>query len=474
VEFTLVRDNKFSVARTDPGSGLREVPMNPSSRAATVRSLTAALRQGRLDPLTVADEVICQLEQHRANPIWIETVPSEAIRERARWLSDVPAEARSKLPLYAIPFAVKDNMDVAGMGTSAGCPQFSRRANTTASVVQRLQDAGAMLIGKTNMDQFATGLTGMRSPYGSPINPYSPDHIPGGSSSGSAVAVAAGITTFSLGTDTAGSGRVPASFNGVVGFKPSKGLLSTSGVIPACRTLDCVSIFAKSAADARAVFAAAVAFDPADPYSRRYAPAARDLDPPRIGVLSGDEKARLTDKSAVAAYERALLRLEALGLPVVEIDFEPFRQAAHMLYFGPWMAERLAALGEFIASSPGADYIQVVKSSIVDAERYSAVDAFNAMYRLKALARETEKTWESVSFVCLPTTPTIYTRAEVEKDPARTSSDLGSYTNFANLLDLTAISVPNGHREDGLPTGIMFVGPTFSDASLLDLAEMFA
>jgi allophanate hydrolase len=439
-----------------------------------LRSLAAALRAGLVDPVQTADAVIGQVECQRNNPIWIETVPAQAVRARAKELAGLSADARDQLPLFAIPFAVKDNMDVAGMHTSAGCPQFARRAKCSATVVQQLQDAGAILIGKTNMDQFATGLTGMRSPYGSPINPHSAEHIPGGSSSGSAVAVATGIVPFSLGTDTAGSGRIPASFNGIVGFKPSKGVLSTSGIVPACRTLDCISIFANSVADARMVFSAALAFDPGDPFARRYVPVPRETDPPTIGVLSHSELARLTDQSAVVAYRKARRRFVDLEWPIVEIDYEPFREVAHMLYFGPWMAERLAALGDFIASVPDADYVEVVKTMIVDAGRYTAVDTFAAMYRLKELARTTEATWDTVSVVCLPTTPTIYTRDEVRREPGRTSAELGSFTNFANLLDLAAISVPNGRRSDNLPTGIMFVGPAFSDDSLLDIAEAFA
>jgi allophanate hydrolase len=421
----------------------------------------------------VADDVLCRIAQHRDNPIWIDRVPAEAIRERARALSDTPRGQRHRLPLFGIPFAVKDNMDVAGMQTSAGCPEFAYVAPKTATVVQRLLDAGAMLVGKANMDQFATGLTGMRSPYGSPVNPYSADHIPGGSSSGSAVAVATGIVPFALGTDTAGSGRVPAGFNGIVGFKPSCGLLSNTGVVAACRTLDCVSIFARTVGDARTVFSVAAAFDANDVYSRRYAPRSRALERPTIGVLDAAERALLTDPSAAAAYGRAVHRLESLGLPTVEIDFGPFREAAAMTYFGPWMAERLAVLGDFIVGRPDATHVAVVRDAILDAARFSAADTFKAMYRLKAIARETERTWSAASFLCLPTTPTIYTRAEVERDPARCSTSLGCYTNFVNLLDLAAISVPNGHRQDGLPTGIMLVGPAFSDSALLDLAEQF-
>jgi allophanate hydrolase len=451
-------------------ANLLDVATHGSCSTSTLEGLAGALDRPRLDPLMIANDVIGRIRDHRDNPIWIETVPPTAIRDRARQLSSLPNEARRRLPLYGVPFAVKDNMDVAGMRTSAGCPQFSYLADRTATVVQRLSDAGAILIGKTNMDQFATGLTGMRSPYGSPLNPHSAHHIPGGSSSGSAVAVAVGIVPFALGTDTAGSGRVPASFNGVVGFKPSKGLLSTTGVVPACRTLDCVSIFARTVSDARAVFSVAAAFDPDDPFSRRYVAPAQSLSRPTIGILGDKERAHLTDQSAAAAYERALLRLETLGLPTVE----PFREAAQLLYFGPWMAERLAVLGDFFASCPDADYVEVVRDAIADAARYSAADAFRAMYRLKSLARNTDQTWSEVDFLCLPTTPTIFTRSEVERDPARTSTDLGYYTNFVNLLDLAAISVPNGYRPDRLPTGIMFVGPTFSDASLLALAEMFA
>jgi allophanate hydrolase len=342
--------------------------------------------------------------------------------------------------------------------------------------VARLKAVGAIVIGKTNLDQFATGLVGVRSPYGGCGNVYDARYISGGSSSGSAVAVARGLVAFSLGTDTAGSGRVPAAFNNLVGVKPTRGLVSTAGVLPACRTLDCVSIFARDIADATLLLGVAQGLDPADPFSRTPAIGAGAAPwasgPFRVGVLREADLACFGDPFTPGMYARAIERLEAIGGTAVEIDFSPFREAASLLYAGPWVAERTAAVGDFI-STGAADLHPVVRDIILGGRARSAVDAYRAQYRLQELIADARAQWAGVDVLAMPTAGTIYTRAAVEQDPVQLNTNLGYYTNFANLMDLAVLAVPAGMRPDGLPFGISLVGPAFSDGGLLALASRF-
>jgi len=403
-------------------------------------------------------------------PVWIALADRDAAIRRAR---DVDAS----LPLAGVPFAVKDNIDVAGMPTTAGCPAYAYVATRTATVVRHLLDAGAILIGKTNLDQFATGLVGVRSPYGSCSSVFDDRYISGGSSSGSAVAVATGLVAFALGTDTAGSGRVPAAFNNIVGLKPTRGMLSTAGVVPACRSLDCVSIFGAAASDAERVWNVAQGFDPDDPYSRVPGPGAGAApwlhSRFRVGVPRDEDLAFFGDSESPALYEAAIARLEAVGGTRVPIDFTPFREAASLLYAGPWVAERYAAVGEFVDAHPDAVH-PVVGAIIQGAARYSAVDAYRAMYRLEELKRAAATQWDGIDVMLLPTAGTIYTKAAVEAEPVLLNTNLGYYTNFVNLMDLAAIAVPAGFRRDGLPFGVSLIGRTFSDAALLALASRYA
>jgi len=439
-----------------------------------IRSLVRKTRTGELHPLTVVEEVLHRLDRHKENPIFIWTTPADAMRARANELAEMEPEDRIRLPLYGVPFAVKDNIDVAGVPTTAGCPEYAYVPGKTAFVVERLLAAGGILVGKCNLDQFATGLTGMRSVYGSPINPYSPEHVSGGSSSGSAVAVSCGIVQFSLGTDTAGSGRIPAGFNNIVGFRPSSGLLSSSGVVPCARSLDTISVFGNCSDDVRRVLSVAAAFDPSDPFSLDLPAAEASLAAPLFGVLEAREEYFLGDDQARSAYRRGVARLQALGYRTEVIDYEPFKEISDMTYFGPSMAERAAVLGEFIASHPNATYTPVVREAIVKAGSFSAVDAFSMLHAVKACERRIERdTWSRVDVLCVPTAPTIHTREFVRKDPAFASTSLGDYTNFAPFLGLPAVSVPNGFRLDGLPTGIMFVGRRSDDVRMLSVAEAF-
>jgi len=437
-----------------------------------VGPLLAAYAAGSRTPASVLREVYATLERRGADRVWIHVLPLEdALRQIAA------AEARrrggSTLPLLGVPFAIKDNIDVAGHPTTAGCPAFAYKPEATATVVRRLQEAGAILMGKTNLDQFATGPTGTRSPYGALSSVFDPDFIAGGSSSGSAVAVASRLVAFALGTDTAGSGRVPAAFNGIVGLKPTRGLLSAAGVMPACRSLDCVSVLAHTAEDAARVLDAARGPDPADPYSREPGPAPAALGAGfRFGVPTPAELEFFGDEAAARLYARALERLEALGGRRVTIDLAPFRAAADLLYSGPWVAERLAALGPFFDAHP-QDIHPVVRAIVGRAATMTAVDVFAGMYRLEDLRRQAVAQWAGMDVLALPTTGTIYRHAAVEDDPVRLNNNLGYYTNFVNLLDCCALALPAGVRPSGLPFGISLIAPAFHDERLIALGAMW-
>jgi allophanate hydrolase len=438
-----------------------------------IASLECAYRNGTLTPSAVVERIYAEIAQAGERPVWITLVAKRDSLARAQMLeADETAHA---LPLYGIPFAVKDNFDVAGLPTTAACPAFSHVAAKTATVVQNLLDAGAILVGKTNMDQFATGLVGTRTPYGICSSVFNSKYIAGGSSSGSAVAVALGWVSFSLGTDTAGSGRVPAAFNQLVGLKPTRGRVSTSGLLPACRTLDCVSIFAGTCADAARVFDVARGFDIADPFSRPQLPgegaAPWSLASSfRFGVPMPESMEFFGDDAAAACYRTAVESLIELGGEAVEFDYAPFHKAASLLYKGPWVAERLAAIKEFLANDPET-VDPIVGSIIRGGKKYNAVDAFEAAYALAELRRTTGAVWETVDFLLLPTTPTHYTIEQVLASPAELNANLGFYTNFVNLLDLAAVAVPAGFKPNGLPFGVTLVGSAFTEGGLLCLAD---
>jgi allophanate hydrolase len=376
------------------------------------------------------------------------------------WISqfDELDRALPEGPLHGAQIAVKDNIDVAGLPTTAACPSFAYLPERSAAAVRRLEAAGALIVGKTNMDQFATGLVGTRSPYGACSSVFDPARVSGGSSSGSAVAVASGEVELALGTDTAGSGRVPAAFNGIVGVKPTRGLVSTAGVVPACRSLDCVSVFATSVPDARRALAVLAGPDPDDPYSRTAAQRPPAL-PLRLGVPRSCD---VDDEGAWASAVAA-----APADEIVEIDLEPFLAAGRMLYAGPWLAERYAAVGHALDAD---DVDPVVREVISGGAGWSLADMFRAREVLAALDARTALTWEAVDVLLVPTTPFHPTHDEVADDPIGVNDRLGTYTTFANLLDLCAVSLPAGLRSDGLPFGVTLLAPAFSDAALLDLA----
>ncbi len=437
-------------------------------------SLRAAYDAGALSPSMLVESLYDSADDAGMAAIWIHRIARAAAVEAARTLED-KRHARGTLPLYGIPFAVKDNIDVEGLPTTAGCPQFSYVAQRTAPVVARLLDAGALLLGKTNLDQFATGLVGTRSPYGVPTNPFDARYITGGSSSGSAAAVARGLVSFALGTDTAGSGRVPAAFTHLVGLKPSHGLLSTTGVVPACRSLDCVSVFAFTCEDARDVAQVVTGFDRSDPYARIEAddyewqyPA---LAPPfHFAAAHEVDIAPYVDGETLCGYESACALLEALGGRKRTIDLAPFFEAARLLYDGAWIAERLEPREAFLAAHPGA-FLPVTREILRGGHRWRGTEVFAAIHRLEELRQEVRPLFQTIEALLLPTAPIHPRIEEVAADPIGSNAKLGRYTNFVNLLDLAAVSVPAEMRSDGLPLGMSLVGPWGSDAKLLALAS---
>lgn len=428
---------------------------------------------GALTPTDLVKQLDAEIGNEGSRNIWIRRL---TLDEMLIYAKNLQGKSIADLPLYGVPFAIKDNINLAGIPTTAACPEYAYIPPVSATVVQKLIDAGAIPIGKTNLDQFATGLVGTRSPYGACQNSFNPEYISGGSSAGSAVSVALGIASFSLGTDTAGSGRVPASFNNLVGHKPSCGLLSTSGVVPACRTLDCVSIFALTAADAAQVLESAQGFDEEDAYSRKAIPQAETKEAQTIsdksftfGVPKLEQLAFFDNAETPALFKQAIQQLESLGGKAVEIDFEPFLETARLLYEGPWVAERYAAIREFFEANPNAIF-PVTKQIIGGAAKFSAADTYLSQYKLKALQRKAEAVWSDIDVMVTPTAGTIYTIDEVNADPVRCNSNLGYYTNFMNLLDLSATAVPTGFQQDGLPFGVTICAPAFKDMQLLALA----
>jgi allophanate hydrolase len=432
----------------------------------SVEAIAADVRSGRRTAADMMEEVIQRLDCYDAvqPAVWISRFDAAALRAAAAAVDKRVGNGEA-LPLAGVPFAVKDNIDVADLDTTAACPAFAYAPSRSATAVERLVAAGAIPVGKTNLDQFATGLNGTRSPYGIPRNAYNRAWVSGGSSSGSAVAVAAGLVAFALGTDTAGSGRVPAAFNHLIGFKPTRGRWSSRGLVPACRSLDCITVFAGTAEDAGLVDSIVAGFDLEDSFSRAFDDVPRA--PRRIGVPRIDQRRWFGDIESGFLYEAALAGLDA---ELVEIDMTPLNEAARLLYNGPWIAERTAALQDLLRDDPDAIH-PVVRTIVEEGQAYSAVDAFAASYRLADLARATEEMWATVDLLALPTAPTSYRVAEMLAAPIALNASLGAYTNFVNLLDMAAIAIPTGRYQSGVGFGITLMGPAGSDRSLIDLAK---
>jgi allophanate hydrolase len=426
---------------------------------------------GGLDPVAVVDGVWEAIDRADDPGIFITLADRKAVRRAARKLGRFDPVAK---PLWGIPFAVKDNIDAAGLPTTAACPAFAYTPKTSATALKRALAAGALLIGKTNLDQFATGLVGIRTPYPVPRNVFDPSVVPGGSSSGSAVAVALGLVPFALGTDTAGSGRVPAGLNNIVGLKPSLGAVSTKGVVPACSTLDCVCVFAGTVDDAWAVYEVIAGRDEEDPFSRPIALGRLGPVPPRclVGIPRAADLTFFGDAAASAAWGASVKVLKDLGADLVEIDMAPFNEVGALLYEGPWVAERYAALRPFLAKN--ARHVHPITRRIIDkAKAFSAADAFAGRYRLQALRGATEPLWRRIDVLAVPTAPSTPTLREVEADPVGANAKLGTYTNFVNLLDLAAVAVPGPMRKDGRAAGITLIGPRGHDAALASLGRIF-
>lgn len=427
--------------------------------------LVRDFRSGERDPRAVLESVYAHIARHGERPVWISVLPFE----RALAALEAAEQRGRQAPLFGVPFAVKDNIDVAGLPTTAACAEFSYVPAASAAVVERLVQAGAIVIGKTNLDQFATGLVGTRSPYGACSSVFDARYISGGSSSGSAVAVARGDVSFALGTDTAGSGRVPAAFNELFGLKPTRGLLSTRGVVPACRSLDCVSIFSRTLDDAELLLPLAAEYDAKDPFSRhRPDPGVSAGGAFRIGVPSALEF--FGDGESERLFAEAVAELARRGATLVSVDMAPFYATAALLYQGPWVAERLAAVGSFFERHEAALH-PVLQGILNGAKRFSARDAFESSYRLAELRREIEPLWAQIDALLVPTAPTHYTHDEIEASPVELNTRLGTYTNFVNLLDLCGLAVPAGRRPNGLPFGVTYLAPAFEEARLFELAR---
>jgi allophanate hydrolase len=437
----------------------------------TVADIVRAHRAKTMSPVDTVERAFARIAAHGDPALFISLRDqADVVAEAAR----LAEEGHGERPLYGVPVAVKDNIDVKGLPTTAACPAFAYQPTADATAVARLRKAGAIVIGKTNLDQFATGLVGVRSPYGIPRNLFDPRLIPGGSSSGSAPAVGAGIVPLALGTDTAGSGRVPAALSNIVGLKPSLGLISTAGLVPACRTLDCISVFALTTDDAFAALAVLAGPDPADPYSRPRPTGSLGAVPSglTLGVPLPGQRVFFGDRQSAVAYEAAIAGFAGLGAAVVEIDIEPFYETARLLYEGPWVAERYIAVRALIASAPQAMH-PVTRDIILAGTRPSAVDAFAAFYRLEELRRRRDHIFRSIDALLLPTMPTVYTVDQVLADPIQLNSRLGTYTNFVNLLDLCGLAVPAAMHADGTPFGVTLLAPAGQDAMLASIGRVF-
>jgi len=436
--------------------------------------ISAEVNAGRVRAVDTAAAALARIAQYALiqPQAFIHRCSEAEVLRQAREV-DARIGAGEHLPLAGVPFAVKDNIDVAGLPTSAACPAFTYLPERSAAVVERLLEAGAVCLGKTNLDQFATGLVGTRSPHGAPRCVFNREYISGGSSSGSAVSVAAGLVAFALGTDTAGSGRVPAAFNGLIGLKPTRGSWSTRGVVPACRSLDCVSVLTTTVADAALVDEVLAQFDAQDPFSRPAPPASA---PPgasfRFAVARPDQLQFFGDEQAHRLYQQAIARLVSAGGTPVEVDIAPLLKAALLLYAGPWVAERTAAIAEFLHQSPGAVH-PVVRAIIGAGTGVTGVEVFRSQYELQALARQAAAIWRVSDVLVLPTTATIYRVSELLAEPVTLNSNLGLYTNFVNLLDMSAIAVPAGFRGNHTGFGITLMGPAFMDRALLSLAQRY-
>lgn len=454
--------------------------MIPENFLPDIESIQAGYKNALFTPRELLTHLYEKASDFEDRNIWINRFSMDDMEPFIKCLEQRGGQGLADMPLYGVPFAVKDNIDVAGFLTTAGCQEFAYEPDKNSFVVEQLINAGAVPMGKTNLDQFATGLVGTRSPepWGPCRNSINPDYISGGSSSGSSVAVALGLVTFSLGTDTAGSGRVPAMLNNIIGLKPSRGLFSMSGVVPACRSLDCPSVFALSVADAETVFSVAAKYDAQDAYSRPnpFANSSRYFGscskPPVIGVPMKEQLKFFGESDAERLYAKSLEIWQELGAKTVEIDFEPMFEAARLLYEGPWVAERYAAIEALMQNTPEVVH-PVVRTIVQAAESKTAVDGFKAEYQMQGYRALVDKLLSEVEFLLTPTAPRAYLVDELLEDPIQLNSNMGYYTNYMNLLDLSGLAVPAGFMSNGMPFGVTLIGKKFEEEKLLSYASQW-
>ncbi|MBO6521806.1 MAG: allophanate hydrolase [Rhodospirillales bacterium] len=438
------------------------------------QNLSQAYRSGALTPTAVVAALLQKTETRGDDGVWIHRLPADDIMARAAELEALPAGERAQLPLFGLPFSVKDCIDIAGLPTTSACPAYEYIADRTNFAVARAIDAGAILIGKTNMDQFATGVVGVRTPYGVARNPHNADYIPGGSSSGAAVSVSAGLCAFAFGTDTGGSGRVPASYNNIVGLKPTLGLFSRTDMVNASKHFDTITVYALTTDDALTVLQTCQAVDETDVYGRAAPPAAatKHVDNLRLLIPAKKDLEFFGNTEAEALYIEGIVTLKNMGHEIAEIDFGVFAETSNMMFEPPWLAERYAAVGTFIDAHPDA-VDPVVREVIQSSKTATAADAFGAIYKLHENAHRIRAAFNDADLIVVPTVGTVYKVADVMADPIRTNATNGRYLNFVSMADLAAIAVPNGFVADGVPMGITFVGPAFSDAFLAAFAGTF-
>lgn len=436
--------------------------------------LFALYQTGDITPVEVVDYVYSRLGDTDQEASWIHIVPRDDAVAAARTL-DKAGRAAKSLPLYGLPFNVKDCIDVAGMPTTSACRPFSYTATETSPVVQKALDLGAICIGKTNLDQFATGLVGVRSDYGIPRNPHNPDYITGGSSSGTAVSVATGTTSFGFGTDTGGSGRVPASYCGIAGLKPVPGALSRRGMVYACRSIDTISIYTKTAADALTVYEPLIGYDPEDPFSLPGYLLDPAMEPAEAvcAVPANDQLEFFGNPETEKIFKDGAARAVRSFGAVTEIDYAPFLEINQLLFSGPMVAERYASVGRFLEENPDAG-VPAVRQIILGAQDRTAADAYKGLYRIAEVRRYLETAfWPTYDALMVPTVGTLVTLTEIERDPITPNFNNGYYTNFANPLGLAAVAVPNGVASSGVPCGVTFVGPPGSEGKLVSMATAF-
>ncbi len=457
---------------------------NREKGALDISTLQQLYVQGLLTPEQLVPIILERNKAYKDNAIWIYLLNDSELKSQTtalkKRLENVNGDY-TQLPLYGIPFAVKDNIDVAGFPTTAACSDYSYTPSENAFVVECLLNAGALFIGKTNLDQFATGLVGTRSPYGVVKNIFNPAYISGGSSSGSAVAVTAGLVAFSLGTDTAGSGRVPAAFGNIIGLKPSRGLLSVRGVVPACQSLDCVSIFTLNSLDANFILQQCLKEDVKDPWQKPVkewqhliaeiqTTEIKSSAKIRIGIIQNEDLDFFDNSDYARLYQNASKNLSLIDCELISIPFTLFKEAGKLLYDGPWVAERYTGLKSFIKDHANS-ILPVTLNIIENGKHFSASDTFQGMYRMQALRKECAQLFKNLDVILFPTTGTIYTIAEIEASPIKLNSNLGIYTNFVNLLDLCGITVPQAFDAKGLPFGLTLLAPALHESLLLKLAE---